>query len=76
MASWDNHELKHGDYVIADHAIHDNHSGETFQVVDWFPNYFGEALIKVSDIANCHRTFLFYVHELSYEDGTRPNLSV
>jgi nucleoside phosphorylase len=69
--------FKIGDYVIADHAQYDDFSGRTFKITELTDNRRGDALIKVVDITTPDATGTsFYPSELSYEDGSRPNINV
>jgi hypothetical protein len=61
-----------GDYVIADRALFDTFDGQTFKITSTGRNLLGMPLVKVADIATGRPTS-FYPHELSWEDGTRPD---
>lgn len=60
-----------GDYVIADHAMYDTFEGETFRITRIVRNMLGMTLVSVEDIQTKGKTS-FYPHELSWEDGSRP----
>lgn len=61
-----------GDYVIADRAEFDVFS-ETFKIVGFKANMLGRTLVQVEPINGTGlRGTVFYPHELSWEDGTRP----
>ncbi|MFE2099562.1 hypothetical protein, partial [Streptomyces sp. NPDC059468] len=60
-----------GDYVIADRAQFDTFDGQTFKITGFTRNLLGLPLVRVADIAT-DRPTVFYPHELSWEDGTRP----
>jgi hypothetical protein len=62
-----------GDYVIVSSPLHDDWEGYTFKIVEFTFNLFGNALVRVQDIARPgSRPTSFYPFELSWEDGTRP----
>jgi hypothetical protein len=61
-----------GDYVIADRAAYDTFEGQTFRIMSIGRNLLSQTLIKVEDIATKGKTS-FYPHEISWEDGTRPD---
>lgn len=60
-----------GDYVIADHCTTDTWD-DTFVVVGFKLNMYGETLVKVRFLG-ADDTTVFYPHELSWEDGSRPS---
>lgn len=61
-----------GDYVIADHAMYDSFAGQTFRITGIGRNKLGQPLVSVENIASKGATS-FYPHELSWEDGSRPD---
>lgn len=69
-----------GDYVIVSHPgeFTDYVPGaDTFKITDFGRNLFGAATVRVTDIATpdgfgSKSDTVFYPHELSWEDGTRP----
>lgn len=63
--------FKIGDYVIADNDPTDNWDGYTFVITGSTRNIIGGTLLKVRDIET-DTEYVFYPHELSWEDGTRP----
>lgn len=60
-----------GDYVIADGALFDDFTGQTFEVVGFSRSINGQPLVRVRNIKN-DRNLVFYPGELSFEDGSRP----
>lgn len=62
-----------GDYVVADHALYDDFSGITWRVVARRRNMLGHSCIQVERADRPGPTTLFYPHELSWTDGSRPN---
>lgn len=67
---WDGFQV--GDYVIADHAMYDVFA-ETWIIYSLTRNLMGQPLVRVHEVGNKDRVTVFYPHELSYEDGTRPS---
>ena len=67
------HGFKIGDYVIADHAEFDTFEGDTFVVAGFTTSLYGYPLVKV-DRLNRPGSTMFYPRELSFEDGTRPEV--
>jgi hypothetical protein len=65
-----------GDFVIVSHpaGTTDYIPGEdTFKVVGFTTNYYGQPLVLVVNIRwPDNPATVFYPHELSWEDGSRP----
>lgn len=62
-----------GDYVIADRAEYDTFEGTTWVVKGFSRSLLGLPLVKVGRIDRpLGSPTVFYPHELSFEDGTRP----
>lgn len=65
--------FKIGDYVIANFAEFDKFEGHTFKIPGFTNNMANRPLIEVKDIQRPDGNgTVFYPHELSWEDGSRP----
>lgn len=66
-------KLTIGDYVEAS-PVHDRYAfvGETFRIVGFTRNLFGQPLVQVVNIKPPNNPTVFYPHELWFENGERP----
>jgi hypothetical protein len=66
--------FKIGDYVIANFAEFDTFEGQTFKITG-FTSMSNRPVIEVKDIKRPDDNgTVFYPHELSWEDGSRPTV--
>lgn len=66
-------EIEPGDYMIADGALYDDFTGDTFRVDGFGSNLVNQLIVHVSNIKTGTRT-VFYPGELSHEDWTPVTL--